>query len=126
MKKILFVLCLMFLFIGAVNAEVLNHNVDISEEGYEKLLEFMSDLEISMIDQKTYDLFMDNEIIGYQSYIVEEIYASSPTTLPRKVSERYLTVDEYANAPALTAVCSFSSGGTSETCETTKKRMMLL
>lgn len=125
MKKLLFSLCLLFFFVTVVRAEELNSNVIISDEGYERLSKFMSDLEISMIDQKTYDLFLDNEVIGYQSYIVEEVYVGSATQLPRKVSERYMSFDEYANTPSVAAECSFSSDGTIEYCKTPKKYLRL-
>ncbi|MBE6145534.1 MAG: hypothetical protein E7171_02820 [Firmicutes bacterium] len=126
MKKILFIICLMLLFIGGVSAEELNPNVDISEEGYERLSAFMSDLEISMIDQKTYDLFLNNEVIGYQSYIVKETYVGSATQLPRKVSEVYMTVDEYANTPSTVADCYISSDLTTSYCETPMKQLRLV
>ena len=54
MKKLFFIL-LLFLSFGVVNAKNINSNVDISDEGYEKLSKFMSDNEIAMINQNTYE-----------------------------------------------------------------------
>ncbi len=125
MKKILFSLCLLFLFISGVSADSLNPNFEISEEGYEILSEFMSDTEISMISEDTYEKFLNEETVGYYSYIVEETYVSSPVQLPRKVNEVYMTVDEYVNRPATAATCIYGSDGLWETCETTKKWMRL-
>lgn len=126
MKKILFCLCLLFLCLSVVNAEELNPNVDISEEGYEKLAEFMSDVEISMINQRIYDLFMNNEVVGYQSYIVEEVYMEYLTQPPKKINERYMTFEEYANSPSVAAECSFASDGTVASCRTAKKSLRLI
>ncbi len=113
----------MFLFVGCVSAEVLNPNVDISDEGYEKLAEFMSEVEMGMIDQDTYNMFMEKNVIGYQSYIVETTYVSSSTTLPEKVNERTMTVEEFASSPAPAATCEFYDS--SSVCETSMKYMIL-
>ena len=97
MKKIFFIICLMFLFIGGVNAEVLNPNVDISEEGYNKLSKFMSEAEMGVITQEIYDSFMNGNVVNYQSVIIETTYYVPVAQLPKKISERTLTVDEYIN-----------------------------
>ena len=97
MKKILFIICLMFLFIGGVNAEVLNPNVDISEEGYNKLSKFMSEAEMGVITQEIYDSFMNGNVVNYQSVIIETTYYVPVAQLPKKIGERTLTVDEYIN-----------------------------
>lgn len=49
----------MFLFVGRVNAVELNPDVNISEEGYEKLSDFMSETEMGLITQEVYDTFMN-------------------------------------------------------------------
>lgn len=97
MKKIFFIICLMFLFIGGVNAEVLNPNVDISEEGYNKLSKFMSEAEMGVITQEIYDSFMNGNVVNYQSVIIETTYYVPVAQLPKKISERTMTVDEYIN-----------------------------
>lgn len=101
MKKVLFIICLMFLFIGGVNAEVLNSDVDISEEGYEKLSEFMSETEMGLITQEIYDSFMRGNVVSYQSMIVETTYYEPIAQLPQKISERNMTVDEYINSSTI-------------------------
>lgn len=88
----------MFLFVGGVSAEVLNPNVDISEEGYNKLSEFMSDAEMELITQEIYDSFMNGNVVNYQSVIIETAYYTPVAQLPKKIGERTMTVDEYISA----------------------------
>lgn len=95
MKKLFLILALFF-YIGCANAQGINQNVDISDEGYEKLSKFMSDYEINMINQSTYDMFMNNDVISYESFIIETTYYANYISLPQKVNEKVMSVDEYA------------------------------
>lgn len=127
MKKILFIICLMFLFISGVDANELNLNVDISEEGYEKLSEFMSEAEMSLITQDIYNAFLEGNVVGYQSLIVETVYYEPVAQLPQTISERVMTVEEYVNTPApLETECFFNVGTGSYDCETNMKYLALL
>ena len=80
-KKKLILILVLFFCLGNVNAKNINQNVDISDEGYEKLSKFMSDYEINMINQNTYDMFMNNDIIAYKSSIIETTYYSNYISL---------------------------------------------
>lgn len=126
MKKTMFSIYLLFIFIGVVSADDLNPNVVISEEGYEILSEYMSDTEMAMINQDIYDMFMEGNVVSYQSMIVETTYYESPTQLPQVVSERHMTVDEYANTPSTLATeCFYTVDYNTYDCETDMKYLVL-
>lgn len=114
MKKIFLILVLFFCF-GCVNAKGINQNVDISDDGYEKLSNFMSDYEISMINQNTYDMFMNNDVVSYESIIVETTYYANYISLPQKVNEKVMSVDEYANNLSNGNLFRYSSSDVVET-----------
>lgn len=127
MKKNLFIIVFMFLFVGRVNAVELNPDVNISEEGYEKLSEFMSETEMGLITQEVYDTFMNSNVVAYQSMIVETVYYEPIAQMPQIISERTMTVDEFANSPVTTETeCFFNVTYDSYECETNMKHLILL
>ena len=123
MKKLILVLVLFFC-LGNVNAKNINQNVDISDEGYEKLSKFMSDYEINMINQNTYDMFMNNDIIAYKSSIIETTYYSNYISFPQKVNEKVMSVDEYVENNNSSNINLFTASS-SDVVETNMKYIRL-
>lgn len=111
--------------LSAVNAQSINPNVDISDEGYAKLSKFMSDNEISMISKDTYDKFMNNEIVAYESSIIETTYYGNSISLPQKVSEKIMSVDEYVENKNSNNVNLFTASNL-DTVETNMKYIRLI
>lgn len=117
---------LLFSFISLVDAKVLNTKVNIDDEGYEKLIGYMSENEMALISQDIYDMFMVKNVVSYESYIVETTYYESPTQLPKKINERHMTVDEYVNMSSTDEYeCFFNVDTDSFDCDTQMKYLSL-
>ena len=125
MKKLLFSLILLFLFICDVSAANIN---DFTPEEYELLSKYVSDKEISVISDKIVYELLAEDVISYDSMIVATTYRIDGTHLPQFVKSEIVSEDEFLSSNSSRSTDYFCGANSSQTayCETDYKSISFI
>lgn len=123
MRKIIIIVCLLFIFIGSVNAASIEN---FSKNEYEKLSKFVSDSEIELLSKRTLDNILDSDILSFDVAVVVTTYKTSSISLPKIVSQNIMSVDDYNNSVESRATTCTEFSIQLEECTTEYKAMVLM
>ena len=120
-SKIIYFIFILFMGMAVVNAKTSAKVIDdvytnyygvkIESKSYEKLLKFMNEGQIKYLNQKMYDLIMDDKIQDYDGALIETTYVVDYLGNPRIEMSREV---EDIDSESFQSVNSTNAGGSDE------------